>query len=313
MKYRVKHLVEYAMIRLIAWLIQHLPYRCGLVLAWTIGALIFYGFRFRRAEVLRRIRTVFGDQYTEREMTRIAWNSFRNLLFTGVEAIRMPLRQTLPEQVRNAYADAMRQFQAIQQMGKGAILACPHMGSWETAAGICHQAGISMFSIAGQQRNPLFDAYLNRLRASIGNEICMRGSTSIRGVVDRLKTGKFLAVLPDTRSPTPGVQVRFLGGTANVTPGIVLFARHAAVPILPVINTRRGWTKRECRCFPPIWPDPGLTKHQDYQRICQQFFDIVEQTIRKDPGQWFWFNKRWILDPLDSPAPPEDTLYAPNR
>jgi len=25
---------------------------------------------------------------------------------------------------------------------------------------------------------------------------------------------------------------------------------------------------------------------------------IIDDAIRSNPGQWFWFNKRWILDPL---------------
>ena len=25
---------------------------------------------------------------------------------------------------------------------------------------------------------------------------------------------------------------------------------------------------------------------------------IMDQAIREHPEQWFWFNKRWVLDPI---------------
>jgi len=27
----------------------------------------------------------------------------------------------------------------------------------------------------------------------------------------------------------------------------------------------------------------------------------IERAIRQDPGQWFWYNRRWVLDPVDTP------------
>jgi len=28
----------------------------------------------------------------------------------------------------------------------------------------------------------------------------------------------------------------------------------------------------------------------------------LESAIREHPEQYFWFNKRWVLDPLDKPT-----------
>jgi hypothetical protein len=29
----------------------------------------------------------------------------------------------------------------------------------------------------------------------------------------------------------------------------------------------------------------------------------IEAMIRAEPGQWFWYNRRWVLDPLDAEEP----------
>jgi lauroyl/myristoyl acyltransferase len=32
--------------------------------------------------------------------------------------------------------------------------------------------------------------------------------------------------------------------------------------------------------------------------MTQQVMDIITQAILADPGQWFWYNKRWVLEPV---------------
>jgi hypothetical protein len=62
---------------------------------------------------------------------------------------------------------------------------------------------------------------------------------------------------------------------------------------------------------PPILPDPSLPKADDVARMTRQVLAFIETRIREVPEQWFWFNRRWILDPLDAdtnsaPTTPED-------
>ena len=44
--------------------------------------------------------------------------------------------------------------------------------------------------------------------------------------------------------------------------------------------------------------DKNLSKEDDILRMTSLVMKHVEDAIRQDPGQWFWFNKRWILDPV---------------
>jgi KDO2-lipid IV(A) lauroyltransferase len=301
MKYRLKHLIEYGALRFFAGLLRRLPYRCSLAFAWLLAGIAFHLVRFRRRETLRRIREVFGNRYSEGEMRRIAWLSLRNIFFTAVDVVRVD--RLRPDQIQT-YSDTMDVLKSAIAGGSGAIIACPHMGSWELAAAIVGHSGMKMFSVAGKQHNPLFDQFLNQLRERGGNEILMRGDHILRVIIKRLKAGQILAVLPDIRMPTPGLPIRFLGTTANIGPGIALFARLAGAPIVPIINTRSGWTRIQSHAFPPIRPDPALDKDADALRMTQAIFVIIEAAIRDDPGQWFWYNRRWILDPLDPPLDP---------
>ncbi len=297
MKYRIKHLVEYGALRSVAGVVGRLPYRLALALGWVLAVIGFYGLRFRRAEAERRIRLVFGVQYGNAAVRRIAWESFRNLMFTAIDIIRSP-GLTLERFRGMADCDFFELLKRQRESGRGAVIAIPHMGSWELAGRAMQLLDMPVFSVAGKQRNPLFDRYLNETRERAGIPITMRGAATLRTIIDRLAKGGCLAVLPDVRMPTEGVRARFLGGEINSGPGMAMFARHTGVPIYPIIMRRCGWGRHIGRVYPAIEPDPSLDKHADIRRMTQQVLTIVEGAIREDPGQWFWYNKRWVLDPV---------------
>jgi lauroyl/myristoyl acyltransferase len=65
-----------------------------------------------------------------------------------------------------AFRDHIGAVQALIAEHGGAVIAVPHMGNWDLAGWACHRYGIRMFSIAGKQKNPLVNAWINRQRES---------------------------------------------------------------------------------------------------------------------------------------------------
>ena len=100
------------------------------------------------------------------------------------------------------------------------------------------------------------------------------------------------------RGKTEALPIKFLGRTANIAGGMGFIAHQANVPVFPSINTRVGWGRHRTRVYDPIWPDLKAEKKADILRITQAYFDILTEAVNAEPEQWFWFNKRWIFDPL---------------
>lgn len=298
MKYRLKHIVEYAALRGMAGLVRIMPYRVALTKAWVLAWIGFHLVRFRRREAERRIREVFGTRYSDREVRQIAWVSLRNLCFTAVDVMRTPYATLESLAPMTDYEGLIRAMTEQHAAGRGAICALPHMGAWEMPARALLLRGLPFFSVTGKQRNPLFDRYVNVLRERSGLPITVRGASTLRAIITQLKAGGMFAVLPDVRMRTGGIKIRFLGKEANLGAGMASFARHAEVPIYPLIVTRVGWARHAVKVFPPIYPDPSLDKTADIQRMTQQVMDIITQAIHNDPSQWFWYNKRWVLEPV---------------
>jgi KDO2-lipid IV(A) lauroyltransferase len=243
------------------------------------------------------LESVFGDRFSARERDRIAWISWRNTVFNAVEALRIARVDLKWFQSVFDYEHALRVLKEQARTGRGAIIALPHMGNWELAGIGCHLLGIPTFNIAAKQRNPLVNSFFNRLRSSTGVETLERGTASMRQVIRNLKQGKFLGILPDSRMHKEGIRMPLLGGEANLGKGMALFARHADIPIFPCVVTRIGWARHRVRCFAAVRPDPARDKEADVARMTAAVIEIMDRAIRDEPEQWFWFNKRWVLDP----------------
>jgi lauroyl/myristoyl acyltransferase len=297
-RYERKHRAEYALLRSMEGLVNLLPYRGALGIGWCLARLVFEVGHFRVDTVLDRMRSALGESYTDKQRKHMAWISWRNTVFNAVDMLRV--RKATPAWVQTHFdcEEYMAAVKAQCDTGRGAVMACPHMGNWELTAIACFRHGIPIFNIAARQRNPLVSAHLDRLRAAPGIETLTRGSASMRTVVSKLKHGQALAILPDSRMRTPGLPVPFLNGTANLGKGMAVFARLADVPIFPGVARREGWAHHTIEAFPPIYPDKELDKEDDIRRMTRLVMEWFDTAVKKTPEQWFWLNKRWVLDPV---------------
>ncbi|QBG46321.1 hypothetical protein EGM51_02485 [Verrucomicrobia bacterium S94] len=315
MTYRPKHIAEYAALKFFQFCFNILPYRLALALGAGLGWFAFYVVRWRVANAKKRIREVFGDELSSRKVNRIAFLSMRYMFFNMVDVFRH--RFWTPKQFRkhSNFHTASDRLHEHMKTGRGAICVTPHMGSWELGGRASEIYEVPLFFIVGTQRNPLFNKFLNELRGGTGSKALPRDDVLLlRKVMKNLKAGKILAMTNDLRSRTKGISVQFLGKEANMNGGMALFARQSKVPIFPMICYRESWTQHRCILFDPIEPDLSLSREDDWQRMTQLTMTMYEKEIRKRPEQYFWYNKRWVLDPFIEEAPePSPDQSAPQE
>lgn len=285
------------MLRILFVVVNILPLRVALGLGWLIGKFFFHVLRFRRDKAESRLKQVFGNRFSANERRRIAWLSFRNICFNAVEAARFGKLTAEKLQKMPIYSGIVTMQENYRENG-AFIFATAHMGNWDLGGVACKLAGIPVFSIARRQKNPLTDALLNKIRNTTGMEVVLNDAKVLKNVIRRLKAGEVLAILPDVRSATEALSIDFLGGKANLGAGAALFAQMARCPIYPIALVRHGWTQHEHKIFDPIVPDPSLDKKEDWHRMMQQLVSLFDAEIRAHPEQYFWFNKRWVLDPI---------------
>lgn len=295
MKYKTQHIIEYLQLRSAAGLCRVLPLRAALGLGWLIAAASHFIGRVHVERTRKRVRQVLGPDAPEKQVRHVAWIAWRNLIFNGVDALRFSML-TADKIRKMPLASLEHQLkQILNDCDAGFILATPHMGNWEIAGVAADLLDIPIFVIVRKQKNPLVNDYLNRMRRTFNMEVLLRESKIWKSVADRLKQGKVLAILPDINS-RKGLTVNYLNGTATIAPGAAHFAQLAKCPIYPIFVRRIGWTKHEAELLGPITPDPAADKEEDQARIMQDIMTAFTEAILKTPEQYFWHNKRWVLD-----------------
>jgi KDO2-lipid IV(A) lauroyltransferase len=288
---------EYATLRFFCGLVNLIPYRIAMALAAFFGWCAFHVVRLHRRRTLERLRGVFPEK-TESELKRIAWRSFANILETGVEMIRAPklTRKWMDRHVKDgkAYKDRL---QAYVDEGKGVVIMVPHSGNWYMAAWSMAKYGLPLFAIAAKQRNPKVDAWMKRQYCDI--EVVDRGSAkALVEIKAKLESGRAFAILPDLRVREPDVEVDFLGGKANVSHAGAMFAVKCGSPIVVAVMRREGG-QHVFDHVATLRPDPAAEdKKAEAARLTREVMRLLDERIRLHPEDWFWYNKRWILEPV---------------
>ena len=287
---------EYGAIRLACAAVNAIPYSAAMAVARLLGWTFFRVLGFKRRRTIERIKSVFPGM-TDREATAVAVRSLQNILQTGVEMMRAPRldRAWMDRHVVDGalYKDRL---QELVDEGNGVVIMVPHSGNWYMAAWSMAKYGLPLFAIAARQRNPKLNAWMERQYGDIEvlDRDCRDTLVKIR---DKLKEGRAFAILPDLRVRHPDVEVDFFGGKANVSHTGAMFAVRCGCPIVVAQMLREGG-RHVFNHIATLRPDPAATdKRAEAERLTRETMSLLDREVRKRPGDWYWFNKRWILEP----------------
>ena len=287
--------VEYGALRLFCAAVNAVPYRVAAAAARALGVVAFRVFRFKRRRTLERIRSVFPEM-SRREAESVALRSLQNVLMTGVEMMRAPRldRAWMDRHVVDGllYKDRL---QAYVDEGRGVVIMVPHSGNWYMAAWSMAKYGLPLFSIAARQRNPKINAWMNRQYGDI--EVLDRDNrdTLVR-IKEYLAAGRAFAILPDLRVRKRDVAAEFLGGTANVSRAGAMFAVRCGCPVV-VAQMYRENGRHVFNHIATLRPDPAAPdRREEAARLTREAMRLLDEAVRQRPGDWFWYNKRWILE-----------------
>ena len=290
---------EYLTLRFFCGLVNAIPYPLAMALARGLGWMAFAVFGFKRTRTLARIRGVFPEK-SVREAKAIAVRSLQNILQTAVEMMRAPRldRRWMDRYVKDGrlYKDKL---QAYVDEGKGVVIMVPHSGNWYMAAWSMAKYGLPLFAIAARQRNPKLNAWMNKQYGDIEvlDRDCRNTLSQIR---EKLSSGRAFAILPDLRVRDRDVEADFLGGKANVSRSGAAFAVKCGCPIVVAIMTRQNG-RHVFNHIVTLRPDPDAPdKKEEARRLTRETLKLLSDEIMKTPGDWYWFNKRWILEPVKS-------------
>lgn len=288
---------EYGALRLFCALVNAVPYSLAMAAARGLAAFAFDVLRFKRKRTLDRITKAFPEK-SQREIRAVARRSLANIAQSAVEMIRAPRfdkawmdRHVVDGQL---YKDRL---QELVDEGNGVVIMVPHSGNWYMAAWSMAKYGLPLFALAARQRNVKIDAWMKRQYGDI--EVLDRSDrNTLARIKDKLKSGRAFAILPDLRVNTPDVEVDFLGGKANVSHAGAMFAVRCGSPIV-VAAMRRENGRHVFNHLATLRPNPAAPDAKaEAVRLTREAMRLIDAEVRAHPGEWYWYNKRWILQPV---------------
>jgi KDO2-lipid IV(A) lauroyltransferase len=181
--------------------------------------------------------------------------------------------------------------------GNGVIAASPHFGSWEMA-GLAYSRLQPIVTMYRPQDEP-WDSLIKAGRSRFGAEVVPSDRGGMRRLLETLKRGGSIGVLPDQDPPTgSGVFAPFFGIVAHSPVFASRLARRTGATILYVYAERLSWGRGfvlHIEAAPPEVADA------DEVRAVAAVNRGVEACIRRSPAQYYWAYMRFRRRPVGEP------------
>lgn len=222
---------------------------------------------------------------------------YANLFAFGQEVMAMrSLSQEALAGMIEIGPELARKIERIKSEKKGVILTSGHMGNWEYAGSALRLHGLSITAAAKPMHNPWSERFIREARERFGMKIVStRGSMA--PLVRTLRSGGMVGLMADQDARSGGVFVDFFGRKASTAMGPAWLAWRLGVSILPVYGFRLPDGRLRYEAGEEITPQPDAPESEEVLRMTAAHVKALEEAIRLDPTQYFWFHRRWKTRP----------------
>lgn len=291
MKGAILRCVATVLTRLFGWLSPVAAARVGIVLG-DLGRIL--DARHRRV-ARHNLRMAFGDTKSDEEIDRIVKDVFRNVGQTAVEFFRIP-SLTYEQGIKVITPEHRERLDACLEAGKGVVLLASHFGNWELMAAAGAIAGYKISAVARPLDDPDLEKITRQIRESSGLKMMPR-RTSALGIVRKLKRNEVIGILADQNTRKENVFVNFFGIKAATTPGPAMLAMRTGAALVPAFMLREAPGRHRLIIEKSIEVVQTGDMEADVIATTQKCADVLEEYVRKYPGQWFWVHRRWSTRP----------------
>jgi Kdo2-lipid IVA lauroyltransferase/acyltransferase len=232
-------------------------------------------------------------EWTEVQRRAAMKQMTRNLGWMAVEFARFP-KYTKENIEKVVVLDGHENFLAGQSRGKGVIYLTGHIGAWELSSYAHALYGFPLHYMARPLDNEPLDGLVNRYRGLSGNKPIYKNEAA-RVMLRVLKEAGTVGILADQNTmPDEGVFVDFFGTPACTTTGIARVALHTDAAVVPgYAYWDQNLRKYRLRFEPPVELVRTGDTERDVLENTQRFAKVLEEIIRRYPGQWVWIHARW--------------------
>jgi KDO2-lipid IV(A) lauroyltransferase len=260
-----------------------LPRRAALAAGALGGALAHGVLAEKRGQAIENLRAAFPDA-GEREVRRLARESFRAVGRNAVDVVRLSLRG--PSALDGLVEiRGLERFDEAARAGRGIVAATAHAGAWEILPAVFAARGHRVNVVARPVREARWNEVLRRIREREGVRVVPAGGAAA-ALVRALRRGEVVGLLADARPARRGRPVLFFGRPAPTGIGPHALARRTGAPLLPVAVHLGPGARHVVKVGEPV---DVTSAPETLARLSR----ALERLIREEPAQWVWMYHRW--------------------
>jgi KDO2-lipid IV(A) lauroyltransferase len=297
---KLQTFLEYAAARSILGILGVLPISVAMTLGRFMGKVAYSMATNLRRTGQKNLQLAFPEK-DEKERSEILRDCFASLgrelgvfshfVTSSREALLELIEPEGLEYLRNA-----------KTQGKGVILFTGHLGAWEFTSLALSLLGHPLSFLVRRIDNPKVEKLVDQGRTRFGNRTIDKLSAG-RPMVKILRSGEELGLLLDLNTlDDEAIFVDFFGVPAATNFMVAKLALRTEAPIIPIFAP---WDSARRKFLllvrPPVAVQTTGYEDEDVQRLTEELSMIMENTIRRYPGQWLWIHKRWKTRPAGEP------------
>ena len=261
---------------------------CGLSISRKIFSFIFkvIGPLIRSDKVIKKNLKIFNNDITQKEIDKIKSDMWKNYGMTFVEYVFLNKFSKEENHIKIIGGDILNK---IIKINKPVIFISGHFANFELMSMELTKNNISLATIYRPLNNLFLNPFMEYLRK---NYICKnqikKGLTGVKETIDFINKGFSIALMIDQRV-SEGVNVNFFNKQALTTSLPAQLSLKYNLDIIPISIERKSNNFFEMQILTPV----EASKYSEKLELTKKLNNILEDMIRKNPGQWIWTHNRW--------------------
>jgi lauroyl/myristoyl acyltransferase len=276
-------------------------------LAWKILALLPERYAYelmrwiadqitkRNPEGVQRLRSNYlrvRPDFTEPQLQAAVKEGMRSYLRYWCDTFRLPAWSSADIIGRTTVINDHLLREALAA-GKGAIVSLPHAGNWDLAGAYYCETGAPIVTVAEHlEPERLFTKFL-AYRQSLGMEVLDASARSLALLSQRLRQGRFIALVADRDLSKNGVSVNFFNHPARMPAGPALLSIQTGAPLLTAF-VRYIETGIEISFEPAIEIPIKGTNAEKAAVMIQEGADRLQRHLFLHVTDWHMLQRIWI-------------------
>jgi len=278
----------YIFLKFVSWKFQLFPRKWSLFFGRMLGSFFYYIIPLRKSVALKNISIAFPDQ-SKSENNQLVKDCYCHFGMILADFFRLPkVKRENDIAIVNIPSESIELFKQNQ----GGIILTGHLGNWEYIGPSLSLRGIKCAGVAQIQHNSTSDRFFNELRKTDLMRIIPVDAGS-KVMIRSIREGYYLGLISDQNAGRKGTNAQFFNSMVSVPKGAAAFHLKTNSPILlgfcilsPDFTYHLSFKELDVEGLPD-------NVNEAIVEINQRYSKLLEEEIRKNPQQYFWFHRKW--------------------